>query len=193
MNDSEARQIVGRLTSCFPAARLGADNVAAYIAWIRKHDWDTAEAAVVQLVGTMKRWPTLADFDEACREVHASRPPRHRALPPPTCGMCEDGWLTLDDAGRTTVTRCPNGCVPNAIAKENASRHEAPMTAAELERNKARLAELMETLRKASAIPKPSLVAGAPFRRSRGSGRRFSIDPESGHAELVGRERKDLE
>lgn len=73
MNESEARQIVGRLTSSFPSARLAADNIAAYVAWIVKYDYAIAADAVIQLVGNLKRWPTLADFDDAARDASSRR------------------------------------------------------------------------------------------------------------------------
>lgn len=180
MNDSEARQIVGRLTSCYPSTRLGADNVAAYMSWIRKHDWDTAESAVVSLVGSLKRWPSLADFDEACREVAASRPARYAAISGPACMMCDDGWATLSADGRSTVARCPNGCIPNALARENALRPKLPMTESELARNRARLAELQGTLRAATRMPwaKP---------RARPVSKRYTVNVETGHAEPLPR------
>ncbi len=174
---TDARTLLHRLTAAFPASGVGDDTVVLWLGYVSRVPLEVGRPAIDWLVEHCDRFPTVAEWQEACRDS-ADRL-RARALPRALCALCEDGWVTVDATGRTTVARCPNGCIPNALAKEHGFR-PLQMSESELARSRARLAEFMATLKAASAMPKV-----AP--RSRRPLGRYRVDPETGHAEPLPR------
>ncbi len=63
-------------------------------------------------INTESRFPSLASFIECVRAQHQFDDQSE----PEFCGTCENGWVETDGAGRSTVTRCPNGCLPAPYA-----------------------------------------------------------------------------
>lgn len=98
--------------------------------------YEPAAAAIAYLERNSKHRPALSEFHEA---YAAQRHQPERAVSPPVCGMCEDGWVQVRCAicdcdvqfvdrgicpkGPGTCSPCPNGCKPMSAAERAAHEH----------------------------------------------------------------------
>lgn len=126
MQATEARGLLHKLTAAFPASGIGDDTIVLWLGYVGRVPIDIARPAVDSLIETCDRFPTVAQWQDACRLYRGTV----RALPRSNeCNVCEDGFLFATD-GQTVLSMhvqnkrdpsgpqikvprsCPNGCRP---------------------------------------------------------------------------------
>ncbi len=113
-------------TAGYPSAkRIDEGTVRVWTEALADYPGPAVEQGAKHWIQTETRFPTLAGFIEAIR---AQRVPGLPVRETVTCGLCEDGWVEPFPAGRGTVARCPNGCLPTPY-DEVRQRPEGPSTA----------------------------------------------------------------
>lgn len=129
MQATEARGLLHKLTAAFPGSGVGDDTIVLWLGYVAKVPVEVGAPAVDSLIGTCRKFPTLAEWQEACRMFRGSI----IALPSSSeCVICQDGFLFAQD-DRTVLCefiddkatgekfkvprRCPNGCLPGKRAK----------------------------------------------------------------------------
>lgn len=96
-------------TAGYPTAkRMDEGTIRVWTEALQGFSGSAVEMAAKQWITTEKHFPTLAGFIEAIR---AQDSPRDFG-PRPECFVCDEGWVTVSEDGRSTVARCPNGCLP---------------------------------------------------------------------------------
>lgn len=159
MNSDEISKVIARLTSGFPRPPMDAAECGVWFEHLEPKRYEPALAACRIAERTCKRRPPLADFlDLYAEAMHSTQ---GRAIKPPECAVCEDGWVPArcevpcdcgdrfvqDDMrcprGYHTNRRCPQGCMPMTheereakwrIDDENVNRERQRQREAELDR-----------------------------------------------------------
>lgn len=110
MKPEERDRILARLLAAWPRPPMPDSQLLIWNEHFDKLDAGAAMAALHKLEMESRHRPSLADFHESYalqRRGHSDR-----ALPPPVCGVCDNGWVEVEPGTIPTVTRCPNGCMP---------------------------------------------------------------------------------
>lgn len=135
MSPDERDQIVMRFLAAWPRPPMADSQLVVWNEHIGKMAYVPARAALAYLEINSKHRPALSDFHEA----YAAQ--RHqgddRALAPPECGICDDGFVSVRcimcecgteftrqdqrcPTGYDTSSRCPSGCMPMTPAQRSA-------------------------------------------------------------------------
>lgn len=109
MKPDERDRVMVRLLAAWPRPPLPDSTQLIWNEHLDELDADRALKALKALELESRHRPSLSDFHEAYKVQPGKG---GRALPPPVCGICDNGWVEVEAGTIPTVTRCPSGCLP---------------------------------------------------------------------------------
>lgn len=137
MNRVEARALIGRFNLIWSSSSPPEAAQAYWLDTIAGVEARVGERAVDILEKSTRRWPSIAEWQEAARlatreEAASGRPVAQAGARTPEqvehCPLCDPpGWVVTDDDTRHgTVHPCPNGCPPGHPPRRNRGRMPDP-------------------------------------------------------------------
>lgn len=148
MNRDEADHVLARMVAIWPTPAPGEETLIEWREELRLSTHVDSLKAIEDCKAECEWWPSFATFRELEHRARSGRQSL-RGLPAVSCAVCEDGFVTVSETGRSTVRLCPNGCKAN----RGATDYRRPMSGAERETGRRELPLLVAALAKAKRMP----------------------------------------